>query len=818
MLLNYFKIAFRYLLRNRLTAGINIGGLALAMTAAILIYLYVEDELSFDRFHTNADRIHRVTRIFYDADGNANLHLASVAPPIGPLLKNDFADIERMARTIQFSTVVGLEENGELTSFNENNVYLAEPDLFKIFDIAVLSGNPANDFKRPLTVMLSRNTAQRYFNDVNIIGKRLRLDNSLDLEVTGVFEDFPKQTHWHPDFLISFVTLENDNVYGRTALETNWGNNAFSTYLLLSPDTEPKKLEEQFPVFLDKHFGTYARANYGVPADFVASRSTRLTLQKVTDVHLRSQLDDELEVNGNINTIYVMSVIGIFIVLIACFNFINLSTARATKRAKEVGLRKVVGAARKQLIVQYLSESVVIAFLSLALSILMTTVAIEWLNQFSEKELVLNVLASGELLVGLIGFAVLVGVLAGIYPAFIVSGFMPALVLKGQQGSVHGKGQLRRLLVVAQFSISIVLIIATATMYQQLSFLNTRDLGYNRSQLITLPYYDALTEQYDAFYNEVLSSSAIKSVGLSSRIPTGRLLDSQGSARVMKGDSLVNTGVDIKNVGIDEEFFDTYSIALVAGRNFSKNIPTDDSLAFIVNEAAVRAFGWASAEEGIDKDFLYGGVKGKLIGVVSDFHFESLHQKVIPIVFMHTNQGGVNVLSVKLNEASAKSGIAHLEKIWKETLPGRPFEYQFMDDRYARLYEAEQKAGLLFMLFSGFAIFIACLGLFGLATYNTLQRVKEIGIRKVLGASVPGILSLLSKEMVWLIVIANAVAWPVAWYFMSQWLSGFAYSVELSVAVFLLSGIAATLVALGTVSFQTIRAANGNPVQSLRAE
>jgi putative ABC transport system permease protein len=818
MFSNYLKVALRSIFRNKLTAFINIVGLALAMASAVLIYLFVTDELSFDRYHTNADCIYRVSRTFYDREHNPRLHLSSVAPPFGPLLKNDFGEIEVMARTLQYTAVVGLEKNGELESFTENNIFLAEPNLFKIFDIKVKSGDPTKDFLRPFTVMLSEEAAMRYFNDLNVVGKRLRFDNSFDLEVTGVFENFPLQTHWHPDFLISFVTLEDNNIYGRKGLETNWGNNSFGTYLLLAPGTDTKKMEALFPAFIDKHYGTYARANFGAPADFVASQTTEINLQKVTDVHLHSHLDDEIEVNGNINNVYMMSVIGIFIVLIACFNFINLSTARATKRAKEVGLRKVVGAFKNQLIFQYLSESVLIAFLSLVLALGIAFVSVDWLNQFTGKELSLNLLSDWNLTVGLIAFAIIVGILAGIYPAFVVSGFKPALVLKGQQGSAKGKSGIRKVLVVSQFSISIILIIATAITFQQLSYLNTRDLGYDRSKVVTLTYYGLLANQYDSFYNELLSSPTIKNVGRSSRIPTGRLLDSQGNAVAMKGDSLIDTGVGLKYVSVDQEFFDTYGVEVAAGRNFSKEIPTDDSLAYIINEAAVRAIGWKTNEEGIDKDFSYGGTKGKLIGVVKDFHFESLHQEVTPMIFIPLKQGGANYVAVKISGNEMQQGLKHLETLWKKSLPGRPFEYQFMDDRYARLYESEQKEGKLFTIFSGLAIFIACLGLFGLATFNTMQRVKEIGIRKVLGASIPSILTLLSKEIITLILVANIVAWPVAWYFMNKWLGTFAYHIEMNIVAYLLSAFASIVIALITVSSQTIKAAMTNPANTLRYE
>ncbi len=452
------------------------------------------------------------------------------------------------------------------------------------------------------------------------------------------------------------------------------------------------------------------------------------------------------------------------------------------------------------------------------LGLLISVAAIPWLNQFTGKALSLNVVANWQLFGGIILFAIVVGLMAGIYPAFVISGFKPVAVLKGQQGSAKGKSGIRKVLVVAQFGISIVLLIATAITFQQLSYLNNRTLGYDRNQVLTLTYYNTLDRGYDAFYNEMLKSSAVKNVGRSSRIPTGRLLDSMGGLKTMQGDSLVPTQVGLKYVGVDDQFFDTYGVELAAGRNFSKEVPTDDTLAFVINEAAARAIGWKTNEEAIDSDFEYGGTRGKLIGIVKDFHFESLHQRVVPMIFIPAKQSGVNYVAVKIAGAEMKEGIAHLEKIWRNTLPGRPFEYQFLDERYRQLYDAEQKEGKLFTIFSGMAIFIACLGLFGLATFNTMQRVKEIGIRKVLGASVPGILRLLSTEIVVLILIANAIAWPIAWYFMNQWLDTFAYHIDMNLMVYILSAIAAVILALITVSAQTIKAAMTNPANTLRYE
>jgi len=817
MIRNYILVAFRSILRNKLTAFINIAGLALAIACALMIYLFIRDEVSYEQYHSKADRMYRVTRSFHNDEGEVGLHLSSVAPPIGPLLKNDFGEMEEVVRTLNSSMVISLEEHGETKMMNtESEVFFAEPGIFRIFDIHTVTGDANAALNRPRTAMLSRKTAMRYFNTPDVVGKRLRADNDSDLEITGVFENFPNESHWHPDILVSFITLEDDNVYGRERLATNWSNNSFGTYILLDKGTDPVALEKRFPAFVDKHFGKYAKANWGVGPDWVASKSTTLYLQKVTDIHLRSHLDDEIEINGNINNVYMMGAIGVFIVLIACFNFINLSTARATKRAKEVGLRKVAGAFRAQLVVQYLSESVLLTFIALTAALLIAVPGLNWLNAFTKKELSLNLLTDLPLFGGLLALGIVVGVLAGIYPALVVSSFKPALTLKGLQGTAKGKSTLRHILVTAQFAISIVLIIATLITFQQLDYLNTRDLGYNKDQVITLPYDSDLNKSYESFYNELLKSSQIKEAGRSTRQPTGRLLDSFGDPKIMRGDSLVPITMNLKSIQVDEGFFNTYDIAFAAGRNFSKDIPTDDSLAFIINEAAAREMGWKNLDENIDRDFFYADVRGKLIGIVKDFHFESLHQKIVPMIFL--GRPRFRVLSIKIPGNEMQAGLQHVEKVWKDFLPGKPFEYRFLSERYRQLYEAEQKQNQLFTTFAALAIFIASLGLFGLAAFSTLQRVKEIGIRKVLGASVPSILTLLSREILFLILAANVLAWPVAWYLMSHWLDTFAYHISMNPITYGLAAIAAMAVALLTVSIQTIKAAMRNPANTLRHE
>ena len=811
MIRNYLKVALRTLYRNRLTSFINIAGLTLAIACSILIAIFIRDEWSYDRHHTHADHIYRVTRNFLSPDGSVNLHLGHVAPPFGPLLKNDFPDFKEVARTLQSRVLFSYQDDAEEKKlFTESRAYFVEAEIFRIFDIPVTGGDGPKALSQPFRIMLSEKTASRYFGDGNPLGKTLRMGNQYDLTVSGIFKDFPAQSHWHPEILISFPTLNDSTIYGRRGLETNWGNNSFATYILADESMSAAQIEKQFPAFLDRHMG----ASVSDPNAAMPSTWTTLFLQKVTDIHLRSHLDSEVESNGNINSVYMMGVIGVFIILIACFNFVNLSTARATKRAKEVGLRKVIGAFRSQLIVQHLSESLIMTFAALALSLVLASLTLNWLNDFTEKTLVLDLVADG-LWLYLLAFAVIIGLAAGIYPAFIISSFKPVTILKGQHGSSKSRGGLRKVLVVAQFAISIVLIIATLITFEQLQYMNNRDLGYNKEQIITLPYANEVDRAYDALYNELVSHTAIGNASRSSRTPTGRLLDSQGTAQVQQGDSLANTDVVLKNIRIDHEFFATYQIPFVAGRNFSKAIRTDDSLAFILNESAVKMIGM-SPEEILNREFQYGGVKGSVIGVVKDFHFESLHEPIVPLVF-HAS-GYYGNLSIQVAGNKMQDALQHIERIWKDFVPHRPFEFSFLSMQYEQLYRAEQKQGHLFIAFSALAIFIAGLGLFGLATFNTLQRIREIGIRKVMGASVGDIVGLLSKEMIMLIILANVIAWPLAWYFTNQWLSTFAYRIEGNVLLYLLAAVAAVALALLTVSTQTIRAAMTNPAETLRNE
>lgn len=818
MFRNYLLIAIRSIQKNKLTSFINITGLALAMASAILISLFVHDELIYDQYNAKSDRTYRVTREFISDDGSVNLRFGNVVAPIGPLLKNDFGEIETMARTRVFPFVITLEENGELKKvITEQKTFFAEASIFKIFDFNILTSGDAVPLEKPNTVLLSERTALKFFGDLNVIGRRLRAGNRLDLEVTGVYKNLPLQSHWHPDLMISFSTLNDSTFYGRKKLETQWGNNQFGTYIVLEHGGDPKRLEGQLPAFLDRHLRVYQQNKWVIPQDRVASKTSALRLQKVTDIHLRSNMDDELEAGGNINNVYMISVIGLFIVMIACFNFVNLSTASSANRAKEVGLRKVVGAFKLQLILQYLSESTFISMLGLILSFAFTSTILPWLNSFTQKNLSLDLIAQWPLLLILIAFALFIGIIAGIYPAFILSDFKPATVLKGNTGSFKSKATLRKALVVTQFSISIVLIIATIIIKEQLSYLNTQPLGYQREQVVVLPFFRELGPNYNSFHNELTKNSSIGNAALSSLVPTNRLVDSYGDAKVMQGNNLIDPKVNFRSVSIDEDFIDTYGITLLAGRNFSKNIPSDDSLAFIINESGANALGWKNYTEKINSDFQYAGVNGKLIGVAKDFHFESLHQPISPMIFV-IRKDNFDYFSVRISAKDMQASLAYVSKLWKQYLPKRPFDYEFVSENYQHLYQAEMKENQLFTIFSSLAIFIACMGLFGLATFNTLQRFKEIGIRKVLGASVISILKLLTSEILLLVVMASMVACPLAWYIMNQWLGLFAYHIEMSWLVYLVAALFAVLIALITISTQTIRAATTNPANTLKYE
>ncbi len=806
MFKNYLKIALRNLLKYKGYSLINILGLAVGMASCILILLYVHDELSYDQHHEKADQIYRVTREWFNSDGSPNLHLGHVAPPIGPLLKNDFPDILQMARISDGGNPL-LRYQDKV--FQEERFYFADPNIFEIFTLPLLQGDPRNALTDPNGVVITPAMAQKYFGNEEPLGKVLNFDNQADLKVTGVMQEIPANAHFHFDFLGSMKLPEL--VFGEREFK-NWSSNNYATYLLFPKAYATENFIKAVPAFIGRHH----------PDGEKAIPQTTLHLQRLTDIHLHSQLDSELEANGNIVYVYIFSAIAFFLLLIACINFMNLATARSANRAREVGLRKVVGAERQQLIKQFLGETIVLAFIALLLAVVFVELALPKFNAFAGKELALR--SQGALFIfgTLLGVALFVGIVAGSYPAFFLSHFQPVAVLKGQKiGST--KSRFRSMLVVFQFAISIILIVGMGVVYNQLEYCRTKNLGLNKEQIVVLPVNSGaeIARRYPDMRNQLLQHPHVSGVAASKRVPSGRLLDSSGG-KLLDGEKSTPLEFRIANIRVDHNFIPTYGMQMAAGRNFSTEFPTDSTEAFILNETAVKKIGWASPEAAVDKPFEYGSRKGRIIGVVKDFNYESLHQPITPIVMLIAPQS-FNSISVKIRAdqpADIAATLEFLKQKWQAYRPNFPFQYSFLDERYEQLYQSEHRLGQIFGTFSMLAVFIACLGLFGLASYTAEQRTKEIGIRKVLGASVSNIVLLLSKEFTRLVILATLVSWPLAYYAMSRWLQEFAYRINLhqQSGTFLLAAALALAIALLTVCFQAIKAAVSNPIKALRYE
>ena len=811
MLKNYLKIAFRNLAKYKFISFINLFGLCIGLTCCLLITTYILHETSYDRYNKNADRIWRVNRVFNNREGSVSLRLGTVAPPFGPLLQNDFPDIQKVTRILQAGTTTFHYQD---KIFKEKNLIFADENLFSIFDVNILEGDRRNALVEPFTMMMTPAVARKYFGDQDPINKVIRLGNQFNVKVTGLFEPLPENAHFHTDVMLSFNTLKDSTIYGERNLQTNWGNNSFFTYLLLPKGYPGHNLEELFPAFLDRHMAS----NYG--AGNQPSHMTKLFLTPLTDIHLRSHLDSEFEENGDISRVYIFGAIALFILLIACINYMNLSTARSTLRAREIGIRKVSGAQRPELITQFLCESVLISYIALILAFCLTLLTLPWLNELTDLHLSISSLQQWPVLIPLLLTPLLVGILSGAYPALFLSSFQPVKVLKGLFKAGSNTAGFRKVLVITQFAISIVLIICTAIVFQQLHYMETASLGFDKEHVVILGYDQGLNMTYSSFRTSLLQDPHILDATRSSRIPSGRLLDEQG-ASTESGDSLRPVTADIKCVAVDHDFLKTYGIPIVAGRDYSRNYATDTNN-FLLNVAAAKVLGVRSPQDMVGKNFSYGGVKGKVVGIMGDFNFEDMHQQIHPLIFTMPAQSqagnSYGNISVKLAGTDLAGSLAYLEKTWKRYLPEVPFEYTFLNERFDELYRSEQRQGSLFTAFAGIAILIACLGLFGLSAFTITQRIKEIGVRKVLGASTGSIVGLLSRDFLRLVGIASVIAFVVALVVMYKWLQSFAYRITMQWWVFLAAGLLAAAIALFTIGFQAVKAALANPVKALRSE
>jgi len=813
MIINYIKLAIRNLLRYKGYSLINILGLAVGLAASLIIILFVSDELSYDKYHEKSDRIFRLSREWFNDDGSTSLHLATVAAPIGPLLKNDYPDI-----ILESVRMMGgyemLFRRGE-TVFIEARSYFADSNYFKVFSDEMIKGDPLTALKNPYGVILSESTARRYFGEEDPMGGIIEFDSPVSsdvvpMKVTGIMKDPRHNSHVKIDILASIGTIEN--FLGREHMTTNWSNNMFFTYLLLQENYKPGNLQLLLPEFLNRHleeeYSKITEETGLMPCDRNA-----LHIINLGDIHLYSHLSMEAEANGNSDNVYLFSIIAFIIVLIACINYMNLSTARAGRRAKEIGLRKVMGADKRSIRRQFLGETFLVSMISLILALIIVEIMLPFINEFLSKELTLfgantmsTLIFSGMLIL-------ITSILAGMYPAFYLSSFRPYAALKYFRGG--GSGNLRKVLVVTQFSLSIALIIGVTIVFLQVRLMKNKDLGFNSEQILIVQADQQLFNKIDAFKSEVVKNPDVLSVTMSSLIPSDMLVNNHGG-KTLEGGEELPFSFRLAAVETDYDYFDTYDIEMIAGRAFSKKFGTDDSLAFIINKTAVEKLGW-KVDEAVGKPLMYGGRKGRIIGVTGDFHFESLHNQIVPVIFRISRQNAYR-LSIRTSGERIKETISYIENLFSEIRPGYPFTFTFLDEKLNELYEAENKQVTLLFMFSILSIFVSCLGLFGLASFTAEQRTREIGIRKVFGATTGNVVTLLSREFLKWVLLANIVAWPLSWFLMREWLSSFAYRVDLSIWIFLFAGITALVISTLTVSIQAIRAANSNPVSSIRYE
>ena len=805
MIRNYLKIALRSLRKNKLYSFINIFGLALGITSSLLIMLYVKDELSFDKFNKNAGRIYRVNSdiVF----GGTHFHLAVAQDPLAATLMREYPQVESACRFREQGSF--LVKKGK-ENIKEQKVIFADNQVFDVFTLPMLIGNPKSALKDPFTMVLNKTTAEKYFGSVKeAYGKTLVLDNKDAYKVTGVIANIPPQSHFNFDIFLAMEGLEESK-------QNNWISNNFSTYLLFKEGTDPKKVEASFEDLLIRYEGPQIKSflNMTIEEFKKAGSKHDLTLMPLTDIHLHSDRTGELGPNGNIKYVYIFSAIAFFVLLIACINFMNLSTARSANRAKEVGVRKVLGSEKSSLIGQFLTESVLVSFISLLIAIIATYLLLPAFNNLANKQIVISF---WQILPMLLLIVVFVGFLAGSYPAFYLSSFIPINVLKGKLQAGMKSSGFRSTLVIFQFATSIVLMIGTFIIYKQLQYIQTKNLGFNKDQVVIVNDAYALDTKLEAFKNEVLRNPTVQSGTVSSYlpVPSSRSDDPFFPEGIMEPDKAVS----MQDWKADYDYVKTLGLKIIKGRDFNRTFGSD-SLGVIINESAVKLFGYKDPIGKRISKIINGDTKVRkvftIIGVVENFHFESLRENVGALsLALGTSKGAIS-FRVKTDDIQAT--VNTMESIWKQFAPGQPFNYSFLDQEFDSMYRSEQRIGKIFIIFASLAILIACLGLFGLATYAAEQRTKEIGIRKVLGANVKDIVAMLSKDFIRLVLIAIVFAVPIAWYGMSNWLKDFAFRIEISWWVFVIAGVLALLIALLTISYQAVRAALMNPVKSLKTE
>lgn len=801
MVFHYLRIALRNIIRQPGYDGINIIGLAIGITCCMMILLHIRNELSYDRYHEHADRIYRVV----------NGDSARTPPAAGPALKELFPEVEEYARTRGTINIWMMAYKD--TGFYESDVYRASKGVFGVFSFPLVRGNPQtalDDYAHPeQSVVISESMAIKLFGDEDPMDKVIRADDEINLRVTGVMEDVPHNSHFAVDYLVS-EHLDAENL--RERYETDWSGSNHFTYVLLAEGTDPVELEDKIARWASTYEPLESLNMRGLPF--------RPRLQPVTDIHLRSNLELDMAGRGDISYVYVFSVVAFSVVLIACINFMNLATARSTIRAKEVAIRKTVGATRSELVLQYMGESMCSAGLALVIAMGLVIAILPWFNTLMGTAFQVNYLENPELLWWLAGIALLVGLLSGSYPALFISRFHPAKILKGEMtGGVTGS-TLRKGLVVAQFALSILLIISTATVYRQLDYMQNRQLGFDKDQVVVIPLIGGAERDFNTFKARLSQSPHVQRVTRSGLMP-GRMF----SAAIMPvfptrlAEQSEDDLVGIPALFVSADFEETLGLDLVAGRPFSSVLNDDSNNAVILNRSAIERLGLATPEEAAGRQIRYRmSPPIRIIGVVEDFHMQSFHIPVDPMQLRFMNRGGGGQAAIRLQVQNIPDGINAIEETWASVFPHYPLTYSFLDEDFEQLYLSERRTGNLLGAFSFLAIFIACLGLFGLAAFTTQQRTKEVGIHKVMGASVIRIVAILSKDFLVLVAIAVPVAWGLAYWIMSNLLQNFAYRVDLAPGWFLIAAVMALAIALTTVSVKAVTTALTNPVESLRSE
>ena len=807
MFKNYVKTALRTFFKQKIYSFINILGLSIGITACVLMFLYIGYEFSYDRFNENFNEIYRIGN---ETNITGTMQkTVMTSGPMAPTLKNDFPEIVNAVRIGTYfkdMTVPKVLIKHEDRQFYEDGILFADSTFLDMFSFPLKLGNKDKALDEPFSILITEEYAKKYFGNENPLGKTLNFENKHDFRVTGVLENIPFNSHLRFNILSSFSSMKI--LFGKNRyLFEHWLATAYNSYIQLPKGYNPDDLEQKLSAFVDKHFGAMSKAT---------GFKMNLFLQPIRRIHLYSNLFGEFgEIGGynDIKYIYIFTAAALFILLIACINFVNLTTARSSARIKEIGMRKIIGANRQQMVRQFIGESMLMSLCSLIISFIFVLLILPEFNSLTERKISLNLENCIPLILISLIFTVFLGMVSGIYPAVYLSAFHPVNILKNSPGGIKRKF-FRKFLVVFQFVISIVLINGTIIIYNQMNYIKNKNLGFDKEQIVVMPVRDTgIKQNYRSLKNELLQNPLVINAATASSVPGDIIITSAYWVEGAKRNDISS----IRTIWVDYDYINTLGLKIIQGRDFSRDFPADISSSFIINQAAAEKFGW---EEPINKKITWFSTtrkEGKVIGVVKDFHSSSLHQAIEPIVFQ-MNPEFLNQLLLKVNPENITSVLSSIETTWNNFAPNIPFECYFLDNRFDSQYRVDRKIKDIFLYFTGLGIFIACMGLFGLASFTSEQRIKEIGIRKVLGASVTGIVSLLSKDFIKLVLISNIFAWPISYLIMNKWLENFAYKINIGIASFIFSAVLAVLIALFTVSFQAFKAAITNPVDTLKYE